>query len=98
LVNAELQVLQFRGPTSRYLEPPKGKASFDVLKMARKGLMLPLRSAIDEAKKRRQTARRQGVRLEHEDGPRGVDLAVIPLKNLREGCFLIVFDETDGAR
>lgn len=98
LVNAELQVLQFRGPTSRYLEPPKGKASFDVLKMARKGLMLPLRSAIDEAKKRRLTARRQGVRLEHEDGPRGVDLAVIPLKNLRERCFLIVFGEADGAR
>src|SRR5256885_1007771 len=29
LVNAGLQVLQFRGDTSPYLKPPTGKASFD---------------------------------------------------------------------
>ena len=29
LINAELQILQFRGPTSAYLEPPTGKASFE---------------------------------------------------------------------
>src|SRR4030095_11056135 len=40
LINAELQILQFRGPTSAYLQPTTGKASFDVLKMAREGLML----------------------------------------------------------
>ena len=33
-----MQILQFRGPTGAYLEPPTGKASFDVLKMAREGL------------------------------------------------------------
>ena len=42
LINANLQVLQFRGPTGAYLEPPKGKGSFDVLKMARNGLCVPL--------------------------------------------------------
>ncbi len=51
VVNAELQVLQFRGPTGAYLEPPIGRASFDLLKMAREGLILPLRSAINEAMK-----------------------------------------------
>ena len=35
LINAELQILQFRGATGAYLEPPTGKASFDLLKMAR---------------------------------------------------------------
>ena len=64
LVNAELQVLQFRGPTGAYLEPPTGKASFDVLKMAREGLMLPLRAAINEAKKENKTVRRENVRID----------------------------------
>src|SRR6185295_9007345 len=38
LINADLEVLQFRGSTSAFLEPPAGKASFNVLKMAREGL------------------------------------------------------------
>ncbi|MEO6841744.1 MAG: CheR family methyltransferase [Bradyrhizobium sp.] len=58
LVNADLQILQFRGPTSAYLEPPTGKASFDVLKMARDGLMLPLHAAIKRAKKENKPARK----------------------------------------
>ena len=33
LVNAELQVLQFRGSTGAFLEPPVGKASFDLEKL-----------------------------------------------------------------
>jgi two-component system CheB/CheR fusion protein len=61
LINSDLQILQFRGPTSAYLEPPTGKASFDVLKMAREGLMLPLRAAINEARKEKKN-RAQGER------------------------------------
>ena len=66
LVNAELQILQFRGPTGAYLEPPTGKASFDVLKMAREGLMLPLRAAINQAKKENKSVRKENVRVESE--------------------------------
>jgi two-component system CheB/CheR fusion protein len=65
LVNADLQVLQFRGPTGAYLEPPNGKASFDVLKMAREGLMLPLRATISKAKKDNRTVRRENIRINH---------------------------------
>ena len=47
LVNEELQIIQFRGPTHAYLLPlSAGQANFDVLKMAREGLMpLPCRAA-----------------------------------------------------
>jgi two-component system CheB/CheR fusion protein len=100
LINAESQVLQFRGTTSAYLEPPTGKASFHILKMARDGLTVPLRSAIAEATKENKTARRENVRLQRnrEAGePRTVNLEVIPLKNLAERYFLIVFEEPDRA-
>jgi two-component system, chemotaxis family, CheB/CheR fusion protein len=93
LVNAELQVLQFRGATGAFLEPPTGKPSFDVLKMARNGLMLPLRSAINQAKKDNKSARKQNVRVKRNGMALTVNLEVIPLKNLRERCFLILFEE-----
>jgi two-component system CheB/CheR fusion protein len=93
LINAELQVLQFRGSTSAWLEPPTGKASFDVLKMARNGLMLPLRAALNKAKKANKTVRRENIRMQQNGKAREVNVEVIPLKNLREPCFLILFEE-----
>jgi len=98
LINSELQILQFRGATSAYLEPPAGKASFDVLKMAREGLMLPLRAAINKAKKEKKTARKENVRVRQNGNTRTVNVEVIPLKNLRERCFLILFEEAKKGR
>jgi two-component system CheB/CheR fusion protein len=97
LVNADLQVLQFRGSTGAFLEPPVGKASFNVLKMAREGLMLPLRAAINEAKKENKTTRRDNVRVKQNGEDRAVHLEIIPLKNLPEPCFLILFEEAEKA-
>ena len=97
LVSADLQVLQFRGSTGAYLAPPAGRASFDLLKMAREGLMLTLRSAIREAKKHNTTVRRDHVRIKHDGESRLVNVEVIPLKNIREGCFLILFTGPERA-
>jgi two-component system, chemotaxis family, CheB/CheR fusion protein len=94
LVNSELEILQFRGPTSAYLEPPTGKASFDVLKMAREGLMLPLRAALNRAKKENKPIRKEHVQVEQNGATRAVNLEVIPLRNLRERCFLILFEDS----
>ena len=97
LIDDDLQILQFRGATGAYLEPPRGKASFDVLQMARQGLMLPLRVAIHEAKKDNQIARKENVQIGQNGTPRAVNVEVIPLKNLRERCFLILFEDAQDA-
>ncbi len=97
LVNAELQILQFRGPTAAWLEPPTGNASFDVLKMAREGLMLPLRAAINKAKKENKTVRRENIQMRQNGKSRTANVEVIPLKNLREPCFLILFEEAQAS-
>ena len=94
LVNAELQVLEFRGSTGAYLELPAGKASFDVLRMAREGLALPLRAALNKAKKEDRTVREENVQVRQNGGTRTVDLQIIPLKNLKERCYLILFEES----
>ncbi|HVS53585.1 MAG TPA: chemotaxis protein CheB [Opitutaceae bacterium] len=94
LVDAALNVLQFHGATEAYLASPAGKASFQLLKMAREGLMLPLRAALNQARKLKEPVRREKIHL--GPGPAAtVDLRVIPLRNLRERFFLVLF-ETPG--
>lgn len=90
LVGASLDVLQFRGDTGLYLTPPAGKASFNVLKMAREGLPVALRSAINRAKKTQSAVREENLRVRSNGGFREVGLEVVPVQ---EGGFLIVFDE-----
>ena len=92
LINADLHILQFRGATGGFLEPPSGKASLHVLKMARAGLMLPLRAVIAQAKKEHKIVRHAPVSYELDGKSRRVQLVVIPLKNLKEACFLILFE------
>ncbi len=95
LINDELQILQFRGPTNIYLQPPTGKASFDLLKMAREGLMLSLRAAINQARKENKIARREKVRFDHDGKTRRVSIEVVPLKNLKDRCFLVLFENAE---
>src|SRR5438552_575588 len=93
LIDAQLKVLQFRGETSLFLKPPSGNASFDVLMMAREGLMLPLRAAIKKAKEENKAVRREGVRVAQNGGSRTVNIEVVPLTHLKERCWLIFFEE-----
>jgi two-component system CheB/CheR fusion protein len=49
LIQGSGRILQFRGDTSRYLAPVSGPASFDLLKMARPELRMPLQAALQTA-------------------------------------------------
>jgi len=93
LIGADFQVLQFRGRTGAYLEAPTGKATFDLLRMAKTGLMLPLRSAINSANRESRIARREDIQIKHNGRTRLVNVDVVPLKNLKDRCFLVLFEE-----
>jgi two-component system CheB/CheR fusion protein len=90
LIGANLDVLQFRGDTGLYLAPASGKASFNILKMAREGLPVALRSSINKAKKTQSAVREDRLRVRSNGGHREVGLEVIPIQ---EGGFLIVFED-----
>jgi two-component system CheB/CheR fusion protein len=92
LINADLEVLQFRGITSPYLSPAPGRASFNLLKMAREGLMIPLRTAINKAKKENQRVRKENFQIDQNGQVKSVSLEVIPLKNIKDRNFLILFE------
>ncbi|MGZ8537042.1 MAG: CheR family methyltransferase [Flavisolibacter sp.] len=92
IVNEQLDILQFRGITSAYLEAPPGKASHNILKMAREGLAFELRTALHKAKNRMEVVKKEGISI--DKGKRRVSIEVIPLRNTIELYFLVLFEET----
>jgi two-component system CheB/CheR fusion protein len=102
LIDDSMRILQFRGDTGPYLSPAAGAPSHDILKMARDGLMPELRAAIEEARRLDATASRRAVRVAAEDGSRGADIEVVPLRlsSPSQRCFLVQFSPAtapDGA-
>jgi two-component system, chemotaxis family, CheB/CheR fusion protein len=95
LVDAGHNVLQFHGATDTYLASPSGKAKFQLLKLAREGLMLPLRAALEQARKQNAPARRKNIRF-GSGRACTVNLQVVPLSNLREPYFLVLFEKPGG--
>jgi two-component system CheB/CheR fusion protein len=70
LVNANLEILQFRGDTGPYLSPAPGKASLNLLRMAREGLLVRLRAAINRARKEKAPIREEGLQVSSDGGTR----------------------------
>ena len=94
IVNGDLEIVQFRGRTGAFLEPAPGKASLNILKMARQGLMTDLRLALDKAKKSGETVRRDAIEIRFDGKYLNVNLEVVPLKtHTGYPCFLVAFEE-----
>ena len=68
VVDADLQIVQFRGQTGAYLEPAPGEASLNLLKMAREGLLYGLRTALHAVRKSKAPVRRTGLRVKSSRG------------------------------
>jgi PAS domain S-box-containing protein len=96
VVNDEMEIVQFRGRTGRYLEPEPGEASFNLLKMAREGLKLELRTVVHRAKKEDGPVKKEGLEFRYNGQLREVTVEVVPLKTppIGERLFLVLFEET----
>lgn len=99
LTNNEMDILQFRGDTSPYFRPAPGKASLNLLKMARASLLPELRSAMHQARQQDTSVIKSGLRVEESAPPREVSVEVIPFKASPAGAryFLVLFKETSPA-
>jgi two-component system CheB/CheR fusion protein len=69
-------------------------ATFNILKMAREGVLADLRAAIQTARKTDKAARREGVRLGTDGHETIVNIEVIPfVTTANEHCQLVLFEE-----
>lgn len=92
LINEEGDILQFRGQATKYLSLPMGKATYRIFKMAREGLVVPLQHAVQKAIKERRIAREKDVKFEGRKAR--VNIEVIPLKNTKGRCLLVLFEKS----
>ncbi len=95
IVDGNMDVVQFRGRTGPYLEPAPGKASLNLLKMARGALAVALRSAIKEVQKTGIPVRKQNVRIQHNGEAKAFSIEVVLLGGSLsdERFFLILFED-----
>ena len=99
LINDDYDVLQFRGRTSAFLEPPPGAASFNLLKMLREGLLADVRTAVHRARRTNTTARREGVVFRSDGDEIVLNIEAIPFVSpLRERLCIILFEEVTKKR
>ena len=97
VINHQLEIVQFRGSTDLFLTHPKGRATFNILKMARPEIAFELRNAISKVIKTNQRFRKGGIEMNPDK--RGttvkiISLEIVPLEiEWDEPLLLILFTE-----
>jgi len=92
IVNDQLDIVQFRGSTGDFLMPQPGKASLNILKMAREDLSFEIRNALQHSKTTKGPYLKQGISI--SNGKQIVSIQVAPLVNSLELYYLILFKDT----
>lgn len=94
VVNEKMEVVQFKGQTGMFLQPPPGEANYNLLKMAKDGLQLELRTAIHEAKKKNLQVKKENVRFKDRGLYYNANIVVTPIKDsMNNHGFLVLFEE-----
>jgi two-component system, chemotaxis family, CheB/CheR fusion protein len=95
-IDADMNIVQFRGQTGNYFEPAAGKPSFNLFKMVKPELVVELRAAVHQAKQQQEIVRQEGLRLSTATGVKTIDLEVIPFQvgALDRPYLLVLFQES----
>src|SRR5882724_7337725 len=98
VINDDMEVLESRGHVGSYLELAPGRASFNILKMAREGLLFDLQAAINDAKKEKEgvPVRKENIQIERNGELTAVSLEITAFKVVsnRGRHFLIMFEDS----
>ncbi|WP_291783128.1 chemotaxis protein CheB [Cecembia sp.] len=96
VINQHLEIIQFRGETDLYFSHISGKASLNILKLARKGLAFHLRNLISKSIKTNLPIRKGGIKLKLNNTDFVVSIEISPLSiEIDEQLVLIVFRQHD---
>jgi len=94
VVNAQMEILQTRGRTGRFLELAPGKASLNLLKMVQSGLLFEVQSAVEEAKKTGVETERSNLNVENDGSGMHTTIRVFPFRTptQQEPSYLVIFE------
>jgi two-component system, chemotaxis family, CheB/CheR fusion protein len=99
VIDAGMQILQYRGRTGFYLEPAQGEASHHLLRMAHESLQPVLRRSVAAAIQTNTVVQQKGLRIEHLGEMREVTLEVVPISGLspNERYYMVMFERESVA-
>lgn len=98
VINHQMEIVQFRGTTDLFLTHPKGKATFNIIKMARPEMAFELRNAISKVIKTKQRVRKSGIELKVNSIAKIVNFEIVPLKiESDEPLLLVLFTAQEQA-
>jgi two-component system, chemotaxis family, CheB/CheR fusion protein len=99
LIDRNYDILQFFGQTDRFLKTPKGKASFNILKMAREGLAPKMRQCLGRAVTSGQATQVAGISIRAPQGRIRTAITVRPLCETSVGkeLLIVLFEEQKNA-
>ncbi len=98
VINHQMEIVQFRGTTDVFLSHPQGKATFNILKMARPEIAFELRNAISKVIKTKNPVRKSGIEIKKNLKVSSISVEVVPLKiESEEPLILIIFTEQEQA-
>lgn len=94
VIDGSARVLEFRGDTDPFLDHGRGKATLDLAKLLRKGLLVGVRSAIEEAHRTDAPSSSRGLRVHRHGRFLAVNVSVMPLRThgSTERCALVLFE------
>ena len=95
VINDRFEILQIRGRANRYLELPSGKATLNLLKMTKSGLLFKLQAALEEARSKGAIIREENVQFEVNGGVESVAIEVMPFQAplQTQQHFVVIFEE-----
>ena len=99
LVNANLDVLIFRGNIVSYVLPESGLASLNLARIIRIELRSEVQTMIYRAKKENKPVKENAMRFEYAGEQKTINIQVIPLHvaQYEEPFFLILFEDVSSA-
>jgi two-component system, chemotaxis family, CheB/CheR fusion protein len=94
VINDQFEIMQSRGRTGPFLELAPGKASLNLLKMARPGLLFEVQSALEEAKKSGIEVERRNVHVESDGASTVATVRVLPFRTpvQEQHSYLVIFE------
>ena len=99
LVNADLDVLIFRGNIAPYVLPESGLASLNLAKIIRKELRSEVQTIIYRAKKEDKPVKENATRFEYAGEQKTINIKVVPMhiEQYEAPFFLLLFEDVSSA-
>ncbi|SKC18027.1 CheR family methyltransferase [Dyadobacter psychrophilus] len=94
VIDQDLEIIQFRGVTTPFLQHSAGKASLNLSKMAHPSLVFELRNIVHKARKSAERQRKNGLEISYPDKPIYVNIEAVPITNpANQQLFLVLFEQ-----